>query len=138
MSYIPRYIIKRMIPKDAVKLVGDNIVVEMVNVISPITVEGIPPPEEVSQYLEVKADGEVILDESMPELVKGLKIGWGDKQFEFINLQSAEGETIPVGDKLIVTFPNIKGYAVGETHEYEVNIKSDHPISIKFERELQG
>lgn len=135
MSYIPKYILKRMVPKDAVKLEGDKIVIDVTNVISPINIDEIP--DNVQDYLEVKLDGETILSGEKPELFKGLKISWEDKEFTIDNIKDAIGLTIPVGGKLRIEFPNSIGVKSGEEHEVEVIIKADNPINIKVKRTIQ-
>jgi hypothetical protein len=42
MSYIPKYILKRMLPADCVKSIEDGIEITFLNVLSPITIEQIP------------------------------------------------------------------------------------------------
>src|SRR6056297_252637 len=129
MSYIPKYILKRMIPKDAIKLDGDDVVINVTNVISPISIDEIP--EDVLNYLEVKVDGDVVLSGAKPDLADGLKLIWEDKTFTLDNIQDAVGETLPVGGKMKIVFPNAIGLASGEEHEVEVTIKTDNPINIK-------
>lgn len=134
MSYIPKYILKRMIPQDAVKIENDEIVVEMTNVISPISIDEVP--ENVLEYIELKVDGNVIVDGSKPEMGKTLKITWEDKVFTIDNFKSAVGMTLPVGGKLKIAFKN-PGLASGSTHKFEVTIKTNNPINIEFERTVQ-
>ncbi len=134
MSYIPKYILKRMIPKDAVKIDGDDVVIDATNVISPISIDEIP--DDVLNYLEVQVDGEVVLSGDKPELAKGLKLMFDEKAFTMDNIQDAVGETLPVGGKLKIIFPNSLGLAAGEEHTVEVLIKTDNPISIKVTRTI--
>jgi hypothetical protein len=130
MSYIPKYILKRMLPKECVKLEGDTVHVEMVNVISPLSIDEIP--DNYLSYLSVKID-----DKEMPEDKKsGIKIGFEDKIFTTSNIKDAVGVTLAVGGKLNVFFPNFAGVNKGETHNFEVLIKSNNPINIQFEREV--
>ena len=42
MSYVPKYVLKRMIPNDAVKLVGDSVEVTLINLIMEIPASEIP------------------------------------------------------------------------------------------------
>ncbi len=134
MSYIPKYILKRMIPKDAVSIDGDDIVVAMTNVISPISIDEIP--EDVLNYLEVKVDGDIVISGDQPEAGKSLRIKWEDKTFTLDNIDEAIGETLPVGGKMTIMFKN-PGLKSGDTHEFEVTIKADNPINIKFKRAIQ-
>jgi hypothetical protein len=128
MSYIPKYILKRMLPKDCVTLEGDLIKVAMTNVISPISIDEIP--DDVLNYLELKVDDKVVED------LSGLKILWEDKEFTLANIADAVGETLPVGGKMTLVLPNSVGVAKGEKHDIEVIIKADNPINIKVSREV--
>jgi hypothetical protein len=133
MSYIPKYILKRMIPKEAVTIQGDDIVVSMTNVISPISIDEVP--DKVLEYIVLKIDDKVIIDAANPDLAKTLKLGWEDKVFTLNNFKDACGLTLPVGGKLTIGFKN-PGLKKGETHDFEVTIKTDNPINIKFDREV--
>lgn len=128
MSYIPKYILKRMLTKDCLKLEGDMIVIEVINVISPISIDEIP--EDVLNYLEVKVDGNVLPD------LSGLRLSAQGKEFSLSNIKEAVGLTLPVGEKLIIKMPNTPGVKKGETHTVDVTIKANNPISITAEREV--
>jgi hypothetical protein len=134
MSYIPKYILKRMIPKDAVKLVGNDLELTMVNVISPISIDEVP--DDLLNYLEVKIDNEVVLGADKKDAANGLKIKWEDKTFTMANVKEAVGLTLPVGGNLVVIIPNTKNLAKGSTHKFEVVIKANNPINVEFEREV--
>ena len=123
-----------MIAKDAVKVVGDNLEMTMTNVISPISIDEIPP--DVLNYLEMKIDNDVILDGSKADVANKMQIKWEDKIFTMANLKDAVGLTLPVGGLLTIIVPNVKGIKAGETHNFEVTIKADNPINIAFEREV--
>ena len=123
-----------MIPKDAVKIDGDNVVIDATNVISPISIDEIP--DDVLNYLEVQLDGEVVISGEKTELAEGLKLMFDEKEFTLKNIQDAVGETLPVGGKLKIIFPNSLGLASGEEHTVEVVIKTDNPISIKVTRTI--
>ncbi|MHA1819886.1 MAG: hypothetical protein ACTSU2_16090 [Promethearchaeota archaeon] len=130
MSYIPKYILKRMLPKDCIEATDDGFLIKMVNVISPITVEEIP--DNVIDYLEVKIDDTPVSD----EVKKGIKIK-NDEGMEvgIENMADAIGVTIPVGGHLTIFVP----YKVekGSKHKFDVLIKADNPINISVEREVQ-
>ena len=91
MSYIPKYIIKRLIPEDAVKIDGELLKIKMVNVISPISIDEVP--DDVLNYLEVKVDDEVVLDASKTDMAAGMKLLWQDQEFTLDNIKEAQGQT---------------------------------------------
>jgi hypothetical protein len=134
MSYIPKYILKRMIPQDAVKIDGDNIIVEMTNVISPISID--EAPDNVLDYFELKIDGNIHIDGTKPDEGKHLKVEWEGKIFTIDNFKEAVGLTLPVGGKLKFIFrnPNLKS---GGTHKFNVTIRTNNPVNIEFERTIQ-
>ncbi|GAB4319906.1 MAG: hypothetical protein Kow0069_23590 [Promethearchaeota archaeon] len=132
MSYIPKYILKRMVPADAVKAVEGGVEITFVNVISPLTVDEIPG--DPLDYLEVKLDGDPIPREQLAKIE--IRVPDQDLNLTMANMQDAVGKTLPVGGKLVIFFPTDQIKA-GETHEVEVTIKSDNPINVKIERVVQ-
>lgn len=134
MSYIPKYILKRMIPADAVKLVGSNIEITMVNVISPISIDEVP--DDLLNFIEVKIDGDVVLGADKKDLGKDLQIKAENKVYTLTNVKEAQGMTLPVGGTLVVVLPNSKNLAKDSTHNFEVTIKTNNPINVAFERKL--
>jgi len=129
MSYIPKYILKRMLPEDCVKATADGFTITMTNVISPLTVEEIPP--NAIDYLEFKLnDVEVSAD-----VKKGIKITAGDKTVGINNLQDALGATIPVGGILAISVP--QKVEKGQKYKFTVTIKANNPINIEVERTVQ-
>lgn len=130
MSYIPKYILKRMLPKDCVKAVGDGgVEITMVNVISPISIDEVP--ENVLDYVEVKID-----DEPLPkDKMANIEIKFDDDVYTLNNAQDALGKTIPVGGKLTITVPEV-GLKAGDKHKVDVTIKTDNPINIGVERKV--
>lgn len=132
MSYIPKYILKRMIPQDAMKAAEGGVEITLTNVISPLSVDEIPAGIDPLEYLEVKMDGEEISAEEL----KGLKLTFEDTTIGIDNIEDALGKTIPVGGQLKIFFPTDK-ISAGEEHEVEVTIKTDNPINIKVSRTVQ-
>ena len=135
MSLIPRYIIKRMVPKDGVKLVEDRIVISVTNVISPWIIDEVP--DDVINYLELKVDDKVIMGGEIPDSGKGLEIQFTDTTYTINTLKNALGETFPVGGILTLSYPNTPSIKTGEKHAFQIAIKMDSPIVLNFEREVQ-
>ncbi len=132
MSYIPKYIIKRLVPPDALKKVEGGVEIHIINVISPLSVDEIPQDIDPLEYLEVKLDGKELPREKLEQLV----LTWGDQKFTFSTLNEMVGQTIAVGQKLSLFFPS-DDIKKGEEHEIEVTVKLDNPINVKVTRTVQ-
>lgn len=130
MSYVPKYILKRMLPKNCVKKVDNGINIEFLNVISPITIEEIP--DNALDYLEVNIDGNAV-DAAVKEKIE---IGFEEEKATIENLKDFIGRTIPVGGKLNIFIP-VTDLNSGEEHEFDITIKSDNPFNIKVKRTVQ-
>jgi hypothetical protein len=129
MSYIPKYILKRMLPADCCKAVAGGVEITMVNVISPISIDEVP--DNVLDYVDVKVDGKA-LDTATKSKVA---IEFEGQKYTLGNAKAVAGKTIPVGGTLKVFAP-VSGLKKGETHKVEVIIKLDNPIQIEVERTL--
>jgi hypothetical protein len=151
MSYIPKYIIKRMFPKEqCLKIVKKDgkqaIQVQMVNVMSPIAVPdnlksqiGNLDLEALAKNLKIEVNGKAI-----PVSVEGVKnsvrIWTQGKGFSLDDLlnDKAAGVTIPVGGKLTLTIDSdMKGLDFASIMkgpgDYEVGVEwtGDGPMNIK-------
>jgi hypothetical protein len=122
---MPKYIIKRAIPADAVKIVGKEIEIKLINVFSPLTIDEIP--DNYLDYIGVSIDGEA------QDLTKGFALKAEGKTFSHKNIKEALGMTLPVGGILQITFPNLKNLAKGSTHNFDVKYTDTH---IPFDRQI--
>ncbi len=143
MSYIPKYIIKRMFPKKKclgiAEYDGDTWVrLMMVNVISPIEVpEGeidlgdVELPEKVGDIIKIKVNGidvpasEEILRNDVLLFAEGKKLTWKS----IFEDHEAGGMMIPVGGTLKMlfrksAFPEEVQDLMKEGKEVEVNVKT--------------
>lgn len=134
MSYIPKYIHKRLIPEESFKLDGDFIKIEVINVIMPIPFGEIP--EDFINILEVRFDGETIIDATKPENYEKALIIWNNKNYPLSKIREVGDGLLPLGDKFILAFPNIKNWKKGETHELHLRIQIANGIELKLERKL--
>jgi hypothetical protein len=130
MSYIPKYILKRMFPDDCVKKIPEGIQVELTNVISPFSVDEMPP--DVENYIEFKVDGKpATIDQK-----KKLKLILNDKSvFTVENAKTFEGTTVPIGGNVKVIMPS--DVKKGEEHEFELTIKTNNPLILNFKRTVK-
>ena len=158
MSYIPKYIIKRMFPRkkclSMVEYEGDEWVkLMMVNVISPIEVPegeidlgGIDLPNKVGEYIDIKvndinveATKEILLNDVI--LVTDGEVHTWESIFED---GSAGGKTVPVGGKIELlikksAFPDeVKDLMeAGEEVEVSVHTTIDNPMDITVKAIVQ-
>src|SRR6056297_30509 len=130
MSYIPKYILKRLVPKNAVKLDGDQISVEVTNVVSPIPIGDLPG--SLKDVLLLTVDGDVVFSPEKQELADDVELYWEGEQYDLDSIKEAGGGTLPVGGKLIVKVPNKWGFASGEEHKLKIEVQIDSPIELEF------
>lgn len=130
MSYIPKYILKRMFPKDCVKKVEGGVKINMVNVISPLSIDdGIP--DNAEEHIDVMIDGEII----GPEKKKEMTISVDDKTYSVDKAKEFEGVVIPVGGQVEVFLP--VDLSAGDKHQFDITIQTDNPFHIKVDRKVQ-
>nr|MDO8113445.1 hypothetical protein [Candidatus Sigynarchaeota archaeon] len=134
MSYIPKYILKRMIPEDSFfnvckKTAGkpDAIGLYIVNVISPLTVPAEIPSDpkelaklagvdDLSKLISITIDGKAV-----PFDINKLELRFENKGVTLKNLKDAAGVTVPVGGKLALIYDYPGGLKEGE---HEIVIKA--------------
>ena len=134
MSHIPKYILKRLIPTNAVKLEDDKLSVDAVNIISPIPISELPgSPRDV---LTIELDGKTVFSPEKQELADEVSIEIEGEKYNIDNIKQACGGTIPIGMKIHCEMPNIFGFAAGEKHKMKVNIEIDSPMEIEMERKI--
>ena len=124
MSYIPKYILKRLFPKDFAKLKDDGVEFTFQNILSPMKVEDIPDGEEYLARFSIKIDGTEVPMETM----KNAKITANGKEYSAMNVKEMEGQVIPVGGEIIVFAPVTefagKKLEKGNEHEFHMVIKT--------------
>ena len=116
MSFIPKYILKRMFPLDCLKKVEGGIELTMVNVISPIAAKDLP--ENVSDFISVKVDGNDI----PRDVIQGLVVTANGNKYDASNLKDLNGQVLPIGGSLAFFVP-YEGVQAGEEHELALDIK---------------
>ena len=124
MSYMPKYIIKRLFPSDCIKLKGDGVEITFNNVLAPMAVEKIPEGVAYLERYSIKIDG----NEVPLELMKKAKVTVNGKVYASTNIKEMEGEVIPAGGKIVIFAPITefagKKLKKGEEHEFYVVIKT--------------
>ena len=130
MSYIPKYILKRMFPDDSVKKVEGGIEVSMINVISPLSVDDVP--DDVLNYIDASIDGTSLADEDKEKIV----ITTGDNSYTISNAKEFAGVVIPVGATIKVFVPC--DLEEGSEHEIGITIKTEHPFQLSVKRTVMS
>ncbi len=117
MSYVPKYIIKRMVPGDALKNVDtggrgkpDGFTLKYVNVLAPMTIESNFNVEDIKKQL---FDAEIKIDDT-PLDVKSGAIFVAGKKITIDNIADLGGTSIPVGGHLFIFFPKEGGLSGGK------------------------
>ncbi len=123
MSAIPNYIIKRMIPENAVKNTDFGWSMSIINVISPLSVT--KAPENISALFKVTVDGKQIDNESFVLAYNGMEATVQDPM-------AAVGVTVPVGGVIELRCKGMK-LAPG-MHSFQIEIIAHSETRIEFER----
>jgi hypothetical protein len=117
MSYIPKYIIKRIFSADCVKKVAGGVEITMVNVMSPIKTKDLPA--DATKFIHAKIDGKPVPEKIMSGLVITSSEG---KKYDSKNLKELSNQVLPVGGKwkFFIPYTDVK---VGEEHELAIDVK---------------
>ncbi len=138
MTTFPKYMIKRLIPEDAVKIVGNEIQVTIVNVLATIPFDRMP--ENFIKSIVVKVDNDVVASVDKPDLVSKTKIIVRGKAYPLDKIKGIEIGELPPGESMVVAIPNVKNYKKGETHAFEVTMqyrpKKNDLLIVAFERKI--
>ena len=113
-----------MIPEDALKKVGNNVELKMINLITTIPIS--QAPGDIVDLLEVKVNEKALTREEK------LKIGikWGDKNYTLDNIRDA-GD-IPVNAELVFSVPYADA-KVGEEAKVSISVPQ-FSVTIDFAR----
>jgi hypothetical protein len=124
---IPKYILKRMLPKDSIKNTEEGFVIKALNVMSPFTIDEIP--DAIERLFYFKVDGELIK-------VDNISLKVGEKVFAVTNAKTIIGETLPMGSVLELRITG-KHLTKGK-HVFEITVTppDDPEIKINFEYDI--
>lgn len=129
MAYIPKYIIKRMIKKNAVKLVEGGIELEFINIISPLEIYEVP--DNFLEYILVSIDGKQVNN----EIINEVSVKNNEDTYKIKDAQTFVGKIIPVGAILKIFVP---GLELEKGKEYEISIKIvETTIDVTVKRTVQ-
>ncbi|HMF32972.1 MAG TPA: hypothetical protein VKK79_16230 [Candidatus Lokiarchaeia archaeon] len=126
MSYIPKYIIKRLVAEDGLKKVEGGVELTLTNVIQPLPADQIPG--NPLDFLHIKINDNEMSREDMEKV----KINWEDREFTFESLRDAG--TIPIGAQIKFTLPT-EEFDIGQEVTIDINIP-DLNVNINFARKI--
>ena len=131
MSFVPQYLIKRLLPMDCLHAVDNGVEIHAVNVMMPINIEEIPP--NMLDYFDVELDGE----KQTREFIEQMNLTVEGKVFNFENAPTELlGMTIPMGAEMVMFLP--VPWQAGEEHEICFDVKPDEgAIQIRVKRVIQ-
>ncbi len=135
MYTIPSYLLKRVVPADAVKLRGGNIEVTLINALVPFVIYHFPD-ENFSQFLDIVVDSELLSIEAKQHVGTLLDIHIGHEIIKLGNVQPHDGLEIPMGGVVKFIMPNIWNWRVGETHKITVRVYDEDPVEASVERQI--
>lgn len=138
MSYIPRYILKRMFPEKDCKLLNKNefISIIMTNIISAIT---IPRLNELQDYIQRVNKLQVSFNGKMlsPEKILQCQANYEGKLININTLDQIANTNIPVGGKIEIIVPVMGLELTPGKINIEFKLDIDNPIIFKLERKFQ-
>jgi hypothetical protein len=135
MNIIPAYILKRVAPQDAAKIVGSNIEVTLFNVLAPFVIYHFPD-ENFTRFLDIIVDGRTLSVEEKQHVGDLLDIHFGGRIIKLGNAHVHDGLEIPLGGVVKFIMPNIWNWRVGETHAVTVRVNDESPVEVSVERTL--
>jgi hypothetical protein len=130
MSFIPKYVLKRVFPVDSVKLIDDNLEVTFINILSPVQIKTLPP--NCADYMEIKVDGNP-LDKS---ILEQMVFRFDEKEILLSDPSAANNLLVPEGTIIKITIPN-PGVQQGETHKIDIKIADYQKFRFSIERVIQ-
>ena len=126
MSYVPKYILKRMIPQDALRKVEGGVELKMINMVTTIPI-GEAPGDPVD-LLEIKVNGEPLTREQMLSIT----VQWEDNNYTMENIRDAGTIPVNVELKFFLPYENVE---VGQEVKIEIAVPQ-FSVAFDFERTL--
>jgi hypothetical protein len=123
MSAIPKYILKRMIPDDAVKNTSLGWSIFITNVISPLSVT--EAPENVEDLFKITVDERMISNEKLSLVYQG-------KEATVQDPTAAVGVTVPIGGVIELRCKGDK-LPAGK-HAFRIEILARKDLVVEFDR----
>lgn len=123
MSAIPKYILKRMIPDDAVKNTTFGWSIFITNVISPLSVT--EAPENVEDLFKITVDEKTVGNDKLSLVYDG-------KEATIHDPTAAVGVTVPIGGVIELRCKGEK-LATGK-HSFKIEILARKDLVVEFDR----
>ncbi len=138
MSYVPKYIIKRIVPADALANYDvsgdgtpDHVGLKYVNVLAPMEI----PQDATFEGLMDQLRG-IYVDDTKIENVDQGQIWYDGKKYSKDNFNEMVGQTLPIGGQILILLPYSGGLQVG-MHKLKIETSYEGQDSAsEVEREL--
>lgn len=140
-SYVPKYILKRIVPKDALKNIDlsgdgkiDGIILKYVNVLAPMEFEENLDLNDLKKQLDdAQAKiGDLDID------FKNVTIIFGEERVTYDEMEKIRGRTVPVGAAIYLYYPNEGGLPDGSYKIYLRTVYQGNVSETELERNLAG
>ncbi|MHA1372107.1 MAG: hypothetical protein ACTSWN_17320 [Promethearchaeota archaeon] len=139
MSYIPKYILKRIIPKDALKNVDingdgniDGVMLTYVNVLAPMKIEEDFDEDDLKKQFE---DADILIDGKKQD-INSMALYMRGRRITTQNIADLRGIEVPVGGKIFIYCPMPGGLDAG-SHVLKIKtVYRDQVNEIELKREL--
>ncbi|GAB4326586.1 MAG: hypothetical protein Kow0069_33180 [Promethearchaeota archaeon] len=130
MSYVPRYILKRMVKEDAIKKVEGGGSLTLINMIMPLSAD-LAPSGNPLDYVQVKINDEMLNKEEM----EAIEIHHKGGVYTFATLRDAD--VIAVGDEVTFVLKSDKWDALNVGDEVTIEIMvPEANVNLKVTRAL--
>ena len=141
MSYVPKYIIKRIVPKDALKNIDlsgdgkiDGVILKYVNILAPLEFEADLDLDDLKKQL---GDAEAKIGDIQVDFKK-VTIIFGEERVTYDDMEKIRGRTLPVGSAIHLYYPHDGGLPDGPHKIYLKTIYQGQTNETELERNLAG
>jgi hypothetical protein len=129
-NYVPKYIIKRLVPASGVKKIEDILEIKFVNILSPITVSE-EFPDDLSGKIKVSIDGKELSEDQIFKTELDIE----GKTYKIPELKTLKGKIIPLGAEVFIRVPDpVQMIQSGNTYNFSVWIEETPNLSLDIKR----
>ena len=118
---IPKYILKRILPPNGLCLEGNELKMEVKNILRPIMTKNFP--DNAKDFITISIDDEVITTQGNNDLMDEVKILFKGETMPFNEISKIE--QIGVGDSVFFIIPNVKNLQKGKKYKLTITIKNE-------------
>jgi hypothetical protein len=123
----PKYIVKRMIPNEAIRVTPNGMEISIINVFSPGKIDEIPE-NDIEKQFEIRIDGIALTEQEKSQIYIEIE----GKKGLLSKLKQLEGLTFSIGSIIKITIPKI--VVKSTQHDFSFQFNTNRPIEIQFQR----